>query len=57
VKAAELNSSILVGFFIRNAHDLEEIDELAKHVTTYSFAFVEQKPTEPDLADDEEWVS
>jgi hypothetical protein len=46
---------MLVGFFIRNVHDLEEVAELVKHVTICPFTLVEQKPAEPDLADDGEW--
>jgi hypothetical protein len=48
---------MLVRFFIRNVHDLEEVAELVKQVTTCPFPFVEQKPAEPTWPMTENGVS
>jgi cysteine protease ATG4 len=57
MKARALNSSMLVGFFVQNLHDVEEIAELAKPFTRCPFALTDEElPRTVVVDEDGDWT-
>jgi cysteine protease ATG4 len=52
---AGLNSSMLVGFFVRTTEDLEDITAIARPLTKCPFAITEQSPCAAIVADEGDW--